>query len=178
MRKRSLRKLDNICSAFTLCELLILIVIIAVIGVLSVPYVTEAAESKLSSAASMIAADIEYARNQAIMNQETFVVVFGTDGGRYTYAVCDQQNAIQHPLKDNTPFEINFKNDTRFRKITVAADFDSLAAITFDYMGSPFGGLQCDELLEDGTVTLKLDDVSVVVSVEPITGFVTVQGQR
>jgi Tfp pilus assembly protein FimT len=178
MKKRSLKKLDNICSAFTLCELLIMIVIIGIIGVLSVPYVTEAAQSKLSSAAAMVAADLEYARNQAIMNQETFTVVFGARGDRYTYAVCDRQNVIQHPLKDEMPFEVNFNDDVRFRKITVAAEFDSLPAISFDYMGSPFGGTQSDELLEEGTVMLKLDDISVMITVEPITGFITVQGQR
>ncbi len=155
-----------------------MIVIIAIMGILSVPYVTEAAQSKLSSAAAMVAADLEYARNQAIMNQETFTVVFGARGDRYTYAVCDSKNVIQHPLKDKAPFEVIFDSDVRFRKITVAAEFDSLPAITFDYMGSPFGGVQSDELLEDGKVVLKLNDISVTITVEPITGFVTVKGQR
>ena len=173
-----MKKLDNIGSAFTLCEMLIMIVIIAIIGILSVPYVTEAAQSKLSSAAAMVAADLEYARNQAIMNQENFTVVFGERGDRYTYAVCDSQNVVRHPLKDETPFEVIIDSDVRFRKITVAAEFDSLGAITFDYMGSPFGGVQSDELLEDGKVVLKLNDISVTITVEPITGFVTVKGQR
>ena len=175
---RNLRKLDNIRSAFTLCELLIVIVFILIIGILSAPYIGEAAQSKLSAAATMIAADIEYARNQAIMNQRPFTVVFGAKGDRYTYAVCDSDNVIPHPLKSDKPFEVSFDNDVRFRKITVDTEFDSLDAITFDYMGSPFAGVQSDELLENGKVTLKMNDISVVVTVEPVTGLVTVQGQK
>jgi hypothetical protein len=60
----------------------------------------------------------------------------------------------------------------------VDADFDSDSdhAITFDYLGSPYSGLDTSSPLNSGQITLTADNFTLVVNVEPVTGYVTVSG--
>jgi hypothetical protein len=59
-----------------------------------------------------------------------------------------------------------------------SADFDGdiTRAITFDYLGSPYSGTDTTTPLNSGQIILQANDFSITVSVEPITGYVTISG--
>ncbi|MHC4555637.1 MAG: hypothetical protein ACYSUS_10255, partial [Planctomycetota bacterium] len=56
-----------------------------------------------------------------------------------------------------------------------SADFDGVVsnAVTFDYLGSPYSGTDTTAPLNSGQILLQATDFSITVSVEPVTGYVT-----
>ena len=152
--------------AFTLLEIIIVIAIIAVAALFAVPMFSQAADVQLRTAANMVAADIEYAKSLAITRQQPHSVVFDTVN--HAYKVCDETGTpVAHP--------ISFGADPRLKKVRVAAvNFDGAGdnAITFDYLGSPSSATR--ELLDPGTVTLAADGMTLNITIEPVTGYVSI----
>ncbi|MHC5100962.1 MAG: hypothetical protein ACYSOG_03905, partial [Planctomycetota bacterium] len=84
---------------------------------------------------------------------------------------------IDHPVNPGD-FVVNFSN-TELDKVDItSADFDGniTKAITFDYLGSPYSGTDTSTPLNTGQITLQANDFSITVSVEPVTGYVTMSG--
>ncbi len=151
--------------AFTLLEIIIVIAIIAVAALFAVPMFSQAADVQLRTAANMVAADIEYAKSLAITRQQPHSVVFDTVN--HAYKVCDETG--------DGLLSISFGADPRLKKVRVAAvNFDGAGdnAITFDYLGSPSSATR--ELLDPGTVTLAADGMTLNITIEPVTGYVSI----
>ncbi len=160
--------------AFTLLEIIIVIAIIAVAALFAVPMFSQAADVQLRTAANMVAADIEYAKSLAITRQQPHSVVFDTVN--HAYKVCDETGTpVAHPLTPDGLLSISFGADPRLKKVRVAAvNFDGAGdnAITFDYLGSPSSATR--ELLDPGTVTLAADGMTLNITIEPVTGYVSI----
>jgi len=142
-------------------------------AMIAVPMLSSAASFQISSAANMIAADLEYARGMAISRQQNYAVVF--DEINECYQIEDQAgNVISHPVKKGFDYVVDFKNDSRLNKVDIAdADFDSTSKIEFDYLGSPWNGAGAQ--LISGVVSLQAGDITVIVRVEPVTGYINIQ---
>ena len=154
------------CAArgFTLIEILIVIVILAIAAMTAIPMMGSAASVQIRSAGNMIAADLEYAKSLAISRGQSFWVVF--DEEAESYRIEDQdRKTILHPVKKGFDYVIDFKNEGLGRVDISDADFDGASEVRFDYLGSPDNG---------GTVHLQAGDMSATVSVEPVTGYITV----
>ena len=154
------------CAArgFTLIEILIVIVILAIAAMTAIPMMGSAASVQIRSAGNMIAADLEYAKSLAISKGQNFWVVF--DEGAESYSIVDQDgNTISHPVKKGFDYVIDFQDEGLGRVEIADADFDGASQVQFDYLGSPDNG---------GTVHLQAGDMSATVSVEPVTGYITV----
>jgi len=154
------------CAArgFTLIEILIVIVILAIAAMTAIPMMGSAASVQIRSAGNMIAADLEYAKSLAISKGQNFSVVF--DEVAESYSIVDQDgNTISHPVKKGFDYVIDFENEGLGRVEIADADFDGASQVQFDYLGSPDKG---------GTVHLQAGDMSATVSVEPVTGYITV----
>ena len=154
------------CAArgFTLIEILIVIVILAIAAMTAIPMMGSAASVQIRSAGNMIAADLEYAKSLAISKGQNFSVVF--DEGAESYSIVDQDgNTISHPVKKGFDYVIDFQDEGLGRVEITDADFDGASQVRFDYLGSPDNG---------GTVHLQAGDMSATVSVEPVTGYITV----
>lgn len=154
------------CAArgFTLIEILIVIVILAIAAMTAIPMMGSAASVQIRSAGNMIAADLEYAKSLAISKGQNFSVVF--DEGEESYRIADQDgNTISHPVKKGFDYVIDFEDEGLGRVEIADADFDGASQVQFDYLGSPDNG---------GTVHLQAGDMSATVSVEPVTGYITV----
>ena len=162
-------------QGFTFVELLIVIVILLLAAMLAAPMFTSAADMQLRSAANMIAADLEYAKNMAIGQQQNYTLVFDVAGD--SYEICDSDGSvIQHPLLIGNLFEVNFRNDNRLNRVNITnANFDSSQSITFDYLGSPYSGSGTTAPLNDGEIVLSADTFSMTVTVEPVTGYISIQ---
>jgi len=151
---------------FTMIEIIIVVVIIAIAALAAVPMMSSAASLQIRSAANMIAADLEYAKSMAISRGERFSVVF--DESTESYRIEDQDsNVIQHPVKKGFDYVIDFRNDSRLNKVDIiSVNFNTIRQVQFDCLGSPDNG---------GAVILQADGTTKTITVEPVTGFISIQ---
>jgi prepilin-type N-terminal cleavage/methylation domain-containing protein len=150
---------------FTVIEILIVMVIITIAALTAVPMMSSASSVQIRSAASMIAADLEYAKSMAISRGQNYSVLF--DQNADSYQLEDQNNnVIQHPVKKGFDYIVDFQSDTRLNRVDITgANFSGNSDVEFDSMGSPDSG---------GTVSLQAGGTTVTIMVEPITGYISI----
>ena len=158
--------LRRVSGGFTIVELVIVVVIIAIAALAAVPMMGSAASLQIRSAVNMIAADLEYAKSMAISRGQNFSVVF--DENTDSYRIEDQVGAvIQHPVKKGFTYVVDFRNESRLNRVDITnADFNTAQTVTFDCLGSPIDG---------GAVTLQAGGINKTITVEHITGFISIQ---
>jgi prepilin-type N-terminal cleavage/methylation domain-containing protein len=163
-------------GGFTLAEILLVVLIIAIAAMIAVPMMGSMDSVQIRSAANMIAADLEYAKSMAISRQKNYSVVFNTAGD--CYEVHDPNGIIGHPVRKGFDYKVDFSSDSRLNKVLIDdADFDpgSSNTITFDYLGSPHSGSGTSPPdLNSGTISIKAGNFTMTVSVEPVTGFISI----
>ncbi|HUU30526.1 MAG TPA: GspH/FimT family protein [Phycisphaerae bacterium] len=161
-------------AAFTLVELLIVIMILAIAAAIVVPNLGTAADSQVVSAARVLESDLGLARSLALTTQQTHSVVFSPDlqsykvvadygGGAYAAAV-----AVEHPVRVGARMETTLKKLGGMGAVVVAGvSFGGGATyVTFNSLG---------EASSAGSITLQAGGTQMVISVESLTGAVTVQ---
>jgi Tfp pilus assembly protein FimT len=158
---------------------LLVVVIIAIAAMIAVPMMGSMDSVQIRSAANMIAADLEYAKSMAISRGQNFSVVF--DKTTESYQIFKDQGGtlvpIEHPVKKGFDYKVDFSSDSRLDKVVIDdADFDpdSSNTITFDYLGSPYSGSGTSNPLNSGTISIKAGDFTETISVEPVTGFISI----
>lgn len=175
----TLRKIRRVRGGFSLIEIITVILILSIAALMAVPMFSSAANVQVRTAANVIAADLEYAKNLAITTQEAHFVTFNTATEAYDVRkISDTANPIGHPTKSGAQFVTELSTDTRTSKVDiVTADFDAVSnnTITFDYLGGPYSGQGTASPLNSGTITLESEGFTMTVTVEPITGYITVQ---
>ena len=149
---------------FTIIEILIVVVILAIAAMTAIPMMSSAGSVQVRSVSNMIAADLEYAKSLAISRGQSFWVVFDEDAESYRIEDQDRKT-ILHPVKKGFDYVIDFKNEGLGRVDISDADFDGASEVRFDYLGSPDPG---------GAVHLQAGTTSATISVEPVTGYITV----
>jgi len=154
-------------SAYTLVEVLIVVTIIGIAGAVVVPQMLSAGSLGIQAAARMVIADMLYAQNDAISQQNVRTVVFYPEEDRY---VLQDEEGNRLDVKWRTgggeDYEVDFQSDQRFQGVDiVSASFGDNATLEFDDMGAPADG---------GQVVLELNDTRYKVDVAPFTGRVTV----
>ncbi len=159
-------------GGFTVIEIIVVMVIIAIAAVLVVPMMSSAGDMQIQCAANMIAGDLEYAKSMAISRQQRYSVIFNTAGDYYE--VCDASGAvIKHPVKKGFDYVVRFHDDSRLDRVDIASvNFNGTGEVEFDYLGCPYDGNGSS--LNIGSVTMQAGEAKVIVSVEPITGFITI----
>ena len=160
-------------KGFTIIEIIVVILVISIAAMLAVPMFSSAADMQVRSVANMITADIEYARSLAVSTQNNYSVVFDPAGD--SYQIQKDGVVIDHPHKSGG-YIIALRSDSRVNAVSItAANFDSQTAVSFDYLGSPYSGLTTVAPLNSGQINLQAGDFSMTVSVEPVTGYITIQ---
>jgi type II secretion system protein H len=160
---------------FTMIELLIVMAILAIAAAIVVPMASSAGSMQLRAAANIVAADLEYAKSMSISRGQKYAIVF--DKTTETYRVTDAAGVtIPHPVKKGFPFTVDFHNDGRLSQVDiVSVSFDGAAAVSFDYLGSPYSGTGgAAAPLNSGVITLRAGGVTRTVTVEPVTGYISV----
>ena len=162
---------DSMCElrdarwGFTMIELLVVVVIMAIAALTVVPMMTSASSMQLRSAANMIMADLEYAKSMAISRGQNYSIVF--DENAESYSIEDQSSSvIPHPVKKGFDYIIDFQNDSRLNKVNIVSTTFSDDTVIFDILGSPDNG---------GTISLQAGGTTMIVRVEPITGYIRVE---
>lgn len=164
----------DIRKGFTLAELIVVIVILAITAMLAIPVLGTAADMQVRSAADKIAADLDYAKGLAVTRQKTYTVVFSPSQEKYQ--VQDSEGTpLTHPLRNGLFIE-DFTKDRRMKKVDVVSTSLSGDAVTFDYLGTPYAGTDTSSPLnEAGQITLQADSFTLVVQIEPVTGYVSIE---
>jgi prepilin-type N-terminal cleavage/methylation domain-containing protein len=171
-----MRKLNG----FTLVELIVVVVIISIAAVLAVPMLSSASSLQVKSAATMVAADLEYAKNMAISRQQNYAVIFDVTNSSYQIQAETSPGTwevVTHPITPSKSFVIDFAAESHVDSVTISSvDFNSNQTITFDYLGAPYSGQSTGAGLNgSGQISLQADSYSMTINVEPITGYVTIQ---
>lgn len=157
-------------AGFTLIELLIVIVILGISAAIAVPMMSSAASMQIRAAAGIVAADLEYARSLAITTGQRHKVVFnvGNDSYEIRKVVGAADEAVKHPITKKSQYVVNFATDGRLDRVEIDSTTFTGDTVTFDPLGSPV------DLLAEGVVTLHAGDFTRTVTVEPVTGFISV----
>ena len=153
---------------FTLVEIIIVVVILSIAAMAAIPLMSSASDVQIRSASNLIAADLEYAKSMAISKGQNYSVVFNASAN--SYQIEDQDDTvIQHPVKKGFNYVMDFPNDNRLSKIDITnVNFDSTWTIEFNCLGSPVG------LNNTGTITISSNGTTATISVEPVTGYISI----
>jgi Tfp pilus assembly protein FimT len=151
---------------------MIVMLILAVAAAIAVPMVSSAASMQLRSAVNMVAADLEYAKSLSIGTGQRHCVVF--DAANEAYRITNAAGTtIPHPVKKGFDYVVSFSADGRLDQVGVSdASFDGTGTVSFDYLGSPYNGGAGP--LTSGVVTLEAGGTTRTVTVEPVTGFISI----
>jgi len=160
---------------FSLYELLMVVLIIAIIAAIALPNIGTADDLQVSSAARVLAHDLEAAQNLAITTQTTHTLLFNADLQEYKVvanydgaSTYDSVEAIDHPLRPGVLYQVTLNKLNHMSRVCIAGvSFGGSTHITFDGVGGTALG---------GTVVLTAGDVTTTVNVEPLTGVVTIPG--
>jgi prepilin-type N-terminal cleavage/methylation domain-containing protein len=154
-------RMRGVSKAFTLIELMIVIVIIGIAAAMAVPMISSAASFQIRSAANVVAADLEYAKSMAISRGRSYSVVF--DSATESYQIKDPNGSpVTPPGRKDT---VRFGAGSQLNNVLITSVSFSSGTVTFDYLGSPNNG---------GTVELQAGGITKTVTVEPVTGFISV----
>ncbi len=158
-------------GGFTLAEMILVVVILAIAAMMALPFAVSGSSMQLRSGANVIAADLEYAKSMAISRGTKYSVVF--DPANESYQIEDSNGVIGHPVKKGFDYVVNFATDSRLSRVDISSvDFDTTETVKFDYLGSPFNA--SDNPLNSGAVNLSAGGSTMVVNVEPVTGYITI----
>jgi len=121
--------------AFTLTELIVVVVILAIAAAIVLPSMGDTKKFQAMSAARMISADLEYARDAAITSQVPVTATFNVAGRSYT--LSNTSGSLIHPMTKKA-YTIAFASERGFEQVSiVSASFGGAAAVTFDVTGAP-----------------------------------------
>ena len=150
-------------EGFTLAELIVVIAIIAICAAVVVPYAVGTSDLKVISAARVVASDLQYAQNVAIVSQTPVTVTFTPS--QNCYALSNASGPLIDPMTKES-YVVDFDTKSGLGEVhVVSASFSGSGAVTFDEMGVPDNA---------GTVTLQAGSHVCEIGVASATGRVTV----
>jgi Tfp pilus assembly protein FimT len=158
--------------AYTLVELMVVVLVLIIIAGVVVPTLVSGQDSQATAAARIVASDLETARSLAVTTLVPHSLVFNADLTAYKivadYAGEEYGAAvpIDHPVKAGSEYAVTLASQTGMGSVQVAgADFGGATYVTFDAQGEPSAA---------GSITLAAGPFQVQVSVESLTGNITV----
>ena len=162
-------------TAFTLAEVLVVVVILGIAGAVIIPMISDSTDLQATSAARQIVSALLFAQTAAIAHQEQYQVVFDTVLS--SYEVQDSTGAvIDSPVASGTDYRVVFSEISQLKSVTIdTVNFDGKDRVWFDRLGAPYSGPFADKKpLMNGEVTVRAGSRSYVVSVEPVSGRISV----
>jgi Tfp pilus assembly protein FimT len=159
-------------AAFTLIEIMIIVLVLVIGAMVVIPSIGSAGNTEVVAASRVLQADLEVARSMALTTQTSHSVVFSPDlqsykvvagylGGPYASTL-----AVSHPVNAGQKYQVTLSamNGMSAARVT-DVNFGGLAYVTFQSLGDPVAA---------GTVTLAGGAVRIVITVESLTGIITV----
>jgi Tfp pilus assembly protein FimT len=174
----------------TLIEVLLVVALMAILAGLVIPNANPSILEQLRSSASIVAADLDYARSQSVTYGSEFRVTFRRDDGEYEIEHVGTNPALDDVLRN--PFDEESSSTSRY--LVVLADLPSLgpqvrfaAVSTIDADGEPqssvddvtFGPLGETSRSQDTRIWLAVGSGpsarTITIRVNSVTGLATVE---
>ena len=156
------RKRSSSTLGFTLVEILVVVVLMAIAAAMIMASAAGTEDVRASSAAKMIAMDLEYAQNMAITHQDPVTVTFSPGGE--SYSLTNASGALIHPMSKSAYIR-NFTALDGLEDVdVVSAVFAGVQTVVFDELGTPDNG---------GGVTVLVGQHAYQISVGAATGKVS-----
>jgi type II secretory pathway pseudopilin PulG len=165
---------------------MIVLLLMGIFAMLGLPALNAAkGDARLSGAAQEVVNALEFSQLTAISGRQTRVVIGAPEdriavrqftitadlfAGGDTLVAADVENGtydlMGNPMNKGMDYQIDFPVDSRFQGVDItASNFDVGNPVHFDTLGAPSKG---------GTVTLALGGRHMVVTLDALTGKVTV----
>lgn len=156
---------------FTLFELVIALVILGIISLIVVPSLLRGQGARaVTTAASMLAADIEYCESACINTpQAPCVIKFDVANNRYWVARASTPDTpLPNSLVDGTPYVVDFATgrSATLNGVTIVS-VTPATTLAFDAFGRPNSGGATP------TITFSGGGSTATVTIDPTTGEVT-----
>lgn len=166
-----IRRADE--RGFSLPELIMVIMVIAILAVVVSPNAALFPTMKLNAAAQRVASDLRYAQAQAHREGGPVGLSFSSST-KYTVVHTAARTAVADPLDPTKSLAFSTAADTRFKGVTWTWDFSGNSSLLlFDSLGQPRDN-SYDVALEPGLVHLTLSGKTATVTVEAVTGRVSI----
>ncbi len=159
-------------------EMMIVVAVLGVIGALAIPMFTGTATTRLRSAASVLAADIDAARAESIAHTEDlrFIVFDDTNHAWHIAAASDTATAITNPSSGMPYARTLGQSDLKqLEGVTISAfDLDTASETDDNKLG--FGIYGQPDQTTDATITLASGGHTITLTINAETGEVTIGG--
>ena len=173
-------------AGFTYIELVMILLILGILTMIGVPALNSSMrDSALTGATQEVVNALEYAQLRATTGRRTRVMISDSENrilvtqfrpiaDLFTGGDTLNSNTVEggtfqpmaNPLNKGTDYDLYFANSDQFQKVNIiSSDFNTSDPVIFDFSGSPSKG---------GSVTLGLGGSQLVVSVNAMSGKVTV----
>ena len=167
------RKKQSIYNGFTLVEIIVVVVILGIAALIAVPMLSSAADMQVRAAANRLAADMDYAKGLAVTYQKNYSVVFYPASESYDIRETAADVIVKNPVRPDQDYVVNFATDSNMSRVNIVNTDLTSDTVTFDYLGSPYTG---GSPLNSGVITLQAEAFTIVVDIEPMTGYITISG--
>jgi prepilin-type N-terminal cleavage/methylation domain-containing protein len=157
---------------FTLFEVILVVVVVGLIGMLAVPEFTGTSRMRLTTAANVLAADIEFCENDCITHPNDLrVIKFNTTSNTYWMALASAPDTpVSHP-EDSLPYLNDFRTGRNVHLAGISISSISIGSGATSITPDAYG---CPNLSADATITLTDGTYSITVTVNANTGDVTI----
>ena len=160
----------------SLLEIMIVVAVLGIIGALALPMFSATDATRLTSAANVLAADIDAARAESIAHSEDpRVLVFDTDNITWHIAAgSDPTTPINHP-DTGLPYtrSLGVSALKQLQGVTIDSyDLDTASETNDNKLG--FGIYGQTDQTTDATLTLRAGDHVLTLTVNASTGEVTI----
>jgi len=135
----------------------------AILAAVVLPTISNISGLQATSAARILAADLQYAQNVAITHQQSVTVTFNVS--TESYSLSNTSGALVHPITKEA-YTVGFGADKDFKNLDIVSASFTGAAVTFDSLGVPDNS---------GTVKIQAGTSKYDITVAPATGKVTVE---
>ncbi|MBI9017443.1 MAG: prepilin-type N-terminal cleavage/methylation domain-containing protein [Phycisphaerae bacterium] len=162
-------------SGFTLAEILMVVVILAIAAAIIVPAMADTEEFILNSAAIDLNNALTYAQTQSIATGKIHRVVFSSDDQTVTIQIQNNDlsyGTIKHPITKQD-YQMSFGEPSYAGIAMENIDFDAGDYLLYDGMARPYSDVGVD--LADGSVELTGKELSRKITVQPVTGKITIE---
>jgi prepilin-type N-terminal cleavage/methylation domain-containing protein len=160
--------------AFTLFELVLVLLILGIAASIVLPAAANASSPRLSTAANVLAADIDFCSSECIAQPNApRAIVFSPAQNTYTVIDFNAGTAIDFP-GDGLPYINDFATgrNAQLAGVSIASitmGGNTLSTLTFDAYGKPL-------ITANLVITLTYAGTNMVVTVNNVTGDVTITG--
>jgi len=154
-------------KGFTIVELIIVLIIIGILlTVVSGRFLAGVGTMKVTAASEHIKAHIRLARQRSSLEQVSFAAEFNTATDNYRVYNTSTSDEIKDPLTQKD-LNITFSGDPEFDGVTIdSANFGGSNEVSFNSFGEPSSS---------GSVTISYGDNSKIISVEAVSGRVSIE---